>query len=516
MGMGATEGAGSGDDPRIRGRPVVTLERDGQLVYIHDPECLGALEALATAKLVIAPGKGGGTKLVATREPLWERANVEAYSTFLAGLEQVVHALLIAAGYSIRLVDVTCPGPTPLPPPDREAAAGLGPVDGPMLDFLHGNERGLILHGAGIDPHRLAAEAILAFPAASFAIVAAKVDDARRFHQLYRRAIPGLCWASAASCLATVGRVVVSTPYGLAHNPIGFRERDVVIALDGVETLGERGRMALQDAARGRLFAMICRDRRLARRDRDQLVQLFGLEKVVVPAHGRVERAVEVAISRIDGGPRPSPRLGGVGLLREAVWGHPVRNRRVGLLAEALAAGDRHAVEARFPTIAGAMADLPACPRIVVLADGLEHALALADELPGWPLVVGPDARAEGLPAHRVETLARCRWVGPGGPTQAIATLTGLGSIDLGKVDVLIRADGGAGLPSPLASITVGANDEARPLLLVDLADRHHPVLRRRGRARKDAYAAAGWPIDGIPAPDALESFLASRPKGGR
>jgi len=41
-----------------------------------------------------------------------------------------------------------------LPPPDHEAARKLGPVDGAVLDFVSGNERGLIVYGPGADSGR--------------------------------------------------------------------------------------------------------------------------------------------------------------------------------------------------------------------------------------------------------------------------------------------------------------------------------------------------------------------------
>lgn len=411
---------------------------------------------------------------------------------------------------------MTSPEPVPLAAPDFAAAGRLGAVDRAVLEFVHGRERGVVAYGPGVDPSRLAAQAALAFPAAKFAVVATRVDDARRFHERYRRAIPGLCWATAGSCPAAVGRVVVATPYGLAHTPVNLRERDVVVALDAVEALGERPEMALGDAARARLFALRPRDRPVAPRDRDRLVPLFGFDELAVPRHGCVERPVEVAFAPVGGGPRLAPALDGVELLRRGVWAHPVRNRRVGRLAGALSVGDRGLIGKEFPTLSGAIHDLPRFASVVVLAGGLEHALALADGLPGWPLVVGPDAVTAGLPPRRLELLGRARWSGPGDPGVAVATAAGLGSVDLGVVDVVVRADGGVGVPHGLASVPTAGVDGVRPLLVVDLADRHHPELRRRSRARRDAYAGLGWAVDGVAPPAAVERFLSSRPGGCR
>jgi hypothetical protein len=116
-----------------------------------------------------------------------------------------------------------------------------------------------------------------------------------------------------------------------------------------------------------------------------------------------------------------------------------------------------------------------------------------------------------------------------------------------GRWYVVIRADGGTGLPAWMVGmfshpiiyginnlaeesssaeepgqIVYPINNPVQPspakldrLLLIDLDDRHHPVLRRWSRQRWIAYAQQGWYSPGVdPAQARIERFLANRPKG--
>jgi hypothetical protein len=89
-----------------------------------------------------------------------------------------------------------------------------------------------------------------------------------------------------------------------------------------------------------------------------------------------------------------------------------------------------------------------------------------------------------------------------------------LAGLDLAGADVLVRADGGPGLP-PLETLAlVQPNHEPqRPLLLLDLTDRGHPLLRAWVRQRRAAYAGQGWHPIGVDATaERVRAFLADRP----
>jgi hypothetical protein len=103
-----------------------------------------------------------------------------------------------------------------------------------------------------------------------------------------------------------------------------------------------------------------------------------------------------------------------------------------------------------------------------------------------------------------------------------IVTALGIEVLDLSGVEVLIRADGGVGLP-PMTAFPPGKivfienNLPEKPageprLVLVDFDDRHHPLLRRWSRQRRAAYAARGWHGPGVePLERRIELFLAGR-----
>ncbi len=232
---------------------------------------------------------------------------------------------------------------------------------------------------------------------------------------------------------------------------------------------------------------------------------VFGPDEVVVPRHGFVERPVEVVTVRVTGG------TGGdvAALKRRAVWLNPVRDRHIARLASAPARGDRDSIAAECPALATRLLGVDR-PCVVVLVENVEHALAPAGRLPGWPIVAGPGVVTDGLRPGQIATLTDCRGPGEGLPARVIATLAGLESVGTAEADVLIRADGGPGVPEALSALWITPNHQARPPLLVDPGDRHHPVLRRRARRRRDAYATRGWAVDGRGvAADAIGRFLA-------
>ena len=88
-----------------------------------------------------------------------------------------------------------------------------------------------------------------------------------------------------------------------------------------------------------------------------------------------------------------------------------------------------------------------------------------------------------------------------------IATAAGLAQI--GRIDVLIRADGGVGLPSEqIYNIVIGK----WPVSIIDFLDKHHPQLLARSKKRKLAYKQAGYNIVDDNRTQ-LQKFIDQRPK---
>jgi hypothetical protein len=198
--------------------------------------------------------------------------------------------------------------------------------------------------------------------------------------------------------------------------------------------------------------------------------ELFGPEEMKIPAHGWVERQVEVVPVRFKGGKACWDRRA-VTRKRCDLWHHRLRNRLIGRLARSLAAGDRADLSACIP----GLENIPAFPlpaRVVVVVEGEEHADALKAKLPDWPV----DAPAAG------------RLVGQ------ILTFDGLRSRTLEDVDVIVRADAGTGL-LPLGPFAVATPSYrvSRSLFVVDVIDDNHPELRQAVNQRTKAYLDAGW-----------------------
>jgi hypothetical protein len=104
-------------------------------------------------------------------------------------------------------------------------------------------------------------------------------------------------------------------------------------------------------------------------------------------------------------------------------------------------------------------------------------------------------------------------------PPSCIVTFEALPGFGLSDVDVLIRADGGPGLP-PLGrqALLKSVHEAGRPLALLDVVDRGHPLLRTWFRQRREAYGERGWYGAGVDAEaERARAFLAvgggTRPK---
>ncbi|WP_165253443.1 hypothetical protein [Paludisphaera soli] len=417
-----------------------------------------------------------------------------------AGLESAARALLERGGFAVVVGGTS---PAPLPEPDELSLRGAGVIDRPLLEFIRGHDRGLVRVGPKIDPARLAAQVALAFPGASIAVVAARIEDVRRLHAALGRQLRDVSWVAGDRCPESVGRVAVSTCWALGHPAVHLERRDVVIALDAVEATGRKASFSLHRAFRARLFGLLGDDRRPAPREADLTAGLFGFDELALPRHGGRPREVEVVTRKFVGGPAVDSGGSLATLKRTAYWGDPLFNRR--------------AAAAALDAVRGGRAEVAAPgSRAAVLVENVEHALALAARLPAWGLVADHVAHGDGLPRESAGRLRAARNSGASVARPRIVTLAALAEVDLGALDVLVRADGGLGVPSALASIVVGSDAPAAPLRLVDFDDRRHPELRRRSRGRRAAYAGLGWPVDGRPAPTPVERFLAGRPGGVR
>jgi hypothetical protein len=205
---------------------------------------------------------------------------------------------------------------------------------------------------------------------------------------------------------------------------------------------------------------------------------------------------------------------------RQGLWRNHARNRQVARLARRLQAGEWQAIGKGFPPARTGLREGQRLA-VAVLVENLEHAEAIARDLPGWRVATDNDWKP-GCVGRDVKGAQGSVEPGAGGKQGVIITALGIEKLDLSGVDVLIRADGGVGLP-PMTAFPPGKivfNENNLPegpageprLVLVDFYDRHHPLLRRWSRQRRAAYAERGWYAAGVePLERRIELFLAAR-----
>ena len=291
---------------------------------------------------------------------------------------------------------------------------------------------------------------------------------------------------------------------------IAVEKRTIYISLNPDELFPTGVRTPLDDikrAGRARMYGLLPIGAEVPPYTRSLITALFGLKEVVVPRHGHVLRNVDVAFTTVSGGPDIAKLPDELAIRRNGIWKHPVRNRRIAKLASLLATKKYATAHQQFPDL-GRVQLRRGGRKVVVLVENLEHALAMAKYLPEAPIVFGPDHWTGDLSTAQKDRLKPRR---PRKPHVTIATLTGLPDVD--RMDVLLRADAGRGLPPLSEEQRVVPHGTADRLLLIDCRDRHHPFLRTLSQERRIDYLASGWRVDGEAEPSALDRFLAARPK---
>jgi hypothetical protein len=503
-------------------RRVVSVERRGQATSVQPP-CSEVFAVLQTMKHMYASRRGLGGRTLKVAEDLFKVLDDFGgpQAILPAGLESVALHLLERAGFEVRFSVETMLPPRAIPAPDVAAARRLGPVDRVMLDLVHDHDRGLVRYKAGaVRPARLIAQVALAFPDRTIAVAAKRRADVRRLGRQLRRLLPGRVDVVDGPCPKRVSRVVGATFLGLGEPAVEIEKKDFLIVPDAAEALERNARDAINHAEGARLYGLMEIGRHLAPYDEDWVAALFGLEQVVIPRHGYVGRPVEVVAVKCAGGQRLAADLETVSTKGEGLWRDGLRSRRVAVLARVLADGDHQRLDAESSVVAARLAGRGGPLKVAVLVENIEHALAIAERLPGWPIVAGSHVATVGLPGRPAGLLARRRWAGAGTPDRAIVTLAGLAGpagAGLERLDVLVRADGGQHVPPALDGIVIRASTpNRRPLLVVDLDDRHPPRLRQWARQRRAAYLERGWVVSDGEQNTPIARFLAGRPGGAR
>jgi len=480
---------------------TVKIYRSGQFLTVSPP-CV-ELANLRTIRHTADPGK--------PREYLevfkiMREDDDPPKMMFLAGLLPVILRLLRQAGRSVTLeYGVT---PRTLPRPDRDRLRRFPVVDESVLQFVRNHERGVIrIDHDCVSAVKLVAQLAHAFPFAQIIVVGVGSEVTKAFLDQLKEFLPGGEVGYTTGGFPPYRRVMVCSYIGL--DATRCWQADIVIAIDAIESLGRQPFYWIQFAHRARLFGVLNIGERLTPYDADGIADLFGFAQVVVPRHGCQPRPVVVAMTKINGG-RPVGQHGTTTeLLRRAIWHHAVRNRRIATLARLLAECKPEAIAARYPDLAGAVKWINPGrpPKVAVLVETVEHALALSRTLPGWRVVTGSEPYLSELPESDCQRLT----VPLPLFVPRIVTSAGLTSRSLADMDIVIRAGGGWGaLPVDPQDNCVSANT----LLVLDCADRHHCELRQASRRRMEQYIVAGWAdAAGNEELDPISEYIRRRPR---
>src|SRR5262249_40324029 len=134
---------------------------------------------------------------------------------------------------------------------------------------------------------------------------------------------------------------------------------------------------------------------------------------------------------------------------RQGLWRNRVRNRRLARLARRFQAAEGQAIEKDFSAKGWGLLGVDPLA-VAVLVENVEHAEMLAAYLPGWCVVAqdGWHSRCVGEDIHESKSAVESI---TGHQQGVIATVQGIEQLDWNGIDVLLRADGGVGLP-PMTS----------------------------------------------------------------
>lgn len=496
---------------------LVAMWREGNQVCVEGmPEQL--LERFQKHTLVTTANGQHGYEIQRQPQPLyevWEGFRPELpILKFWVGLEPAVRLLLTRAGFAIRVLKYGEYGPVNVfPKPEVGVLKKIGGADLPFLDYLRTRVRGRVI----IDPHRvspasLVLQAALAFPDAKITVAVTRIEDGYNLRNTLRKRLHDVQFFCGKHHPERSPRAAVTTYRFLHHAPVNLFERDFVFALDAREAVCAEGLEQLALAQKARLFGFMRQEERISPHERDLVAMVFGFEELTLPRHGHRERGVQVARFPVPDGPTLPTEADEYTVQSEAVWGNRPRNEAVAALARSVSDRDTKRLRETLPDVAAAISTLTA-PRVVILVEHLRHGLALAERLPGWPMLADrARVNTRGLTEAQVALLNASHPGWDYQPPCAIATATGMKALDLREIDVVVRADAGSDLPVLSDQKLIEPDNIAsRELILLDPDDRH-PLLRKRSRQRRRACEERGWFAPGAdPVQRRVELFLAAR-----
>lgn len=407
------------------------------------------------------------------------------------GALESLYAQLTAAGYKVRINNYGAP-PLPLGEPVLVGAGLPRSTCTAITEFVAYSTHGRLIYPAGLGPIKLVAAVARIYPSARIAVALDTVSEVEEFGTRLQARFgrQDVTWAtSVETCASNTGSLHVTTFRGLAAYACEPESRAIVLVPNALCLLSKRNRRELLWAARARIYGFLPARQQLASRDERALSCVLGPHVVGIPRAANVPVRPQVYWVRIDGG-RHGARPGATRPAHSpALWADSRRGRIIARLAAAVAERDTDALK-RYPGLTGLLPT--SCqPRVLVLVDGVQQLATLAKELQRWPLMYAADAHLGFLTEVQQADLAASRVADASQETTVICTTAALSTVRLARFDVIVRADGGVGIPAPLHSVSPRGMIQPR-IVLIDLWDRD-PALRARARARRDAYVRAGW-----------------------
>jgi hypothetical protein len=431
---------------------------------------------------------------------------------------------LVLARTRCRVDEIGGPA-QPLAPPHGVHPDPNALVDHSLLDLVQHNQRGLIRYAPhAIDVAHLIAQVACAWPEHAIAVVASRADQAKHLAQTLGGVLPAVRVVTDEDRPLSPERVVVTTDAGLCHvtsspapgAPNECRSTfDIVIALDAPEIVSGCALPWLATASNVRLYGLVTLDAKQTRLKDALMRAVFGFAEAVIPAHGyrmRPTCVVHFSIGNEKAGPPTSS--GSIYATPSTGWRSVALQPELVQIVTAFCENRRAELVELLPGIERVLSE-PCPPRVLVMAEYMKQALALAHRIPDLSLLVDPEALVD-CPTDDVQGLRHLPGPLRANTVHAVTTIGALGACDLGRFDVVIRADRRLELPQQgarsLAEPDIGA---PRPLVIVDCGRLNYMTTVSGIEARQQLHDALVWPAPGRnPLMCNVRRFIATRPRG--
>ena len=473
----------------MKAKQTVTVETVGHILVIKP--FVKKLLYVLRSKDYLTKTTAGGKVIVRVRDRfLVSRIDPDIKSRVNyppAGFEPIVLETLCCLGWKTkRLNEVASPRPAEFDP------SGL-----PILALATSRPRTLYQHS--IPAARLLeaiAMMIIMRPKDRIVVALTRISDCKSLEKWLLRYDPSGSVMRLHSGHAPEGkaRVVIGTYASLGCGQAALNKRTLLIVPDADEwTRNQYAPYLLRDAANCKLMGFVRMPQGLPLYTRDVLAGYFGLDAFDLTEKFGVRRPIRAGFLRLR-----VPAVGSSGdrldILNSGIWVNASRNAQIARFGKRIAKGQRDRLQAVVPH-----SQLPEDElRVGILVANLRQAAQLlrVGKLAGWRLTANKIIDWDGLSADDRELLQAAmrqkRRRGKG----VVVTVDGLQRVR--RLDVLIRANGGAGgvdVTRPYFGVVTKSVENA---IVVDVEDRHHGFLRRLAKQRQQAYLEARWRMPGI------------------